>query len=340
MPSGDNVHLQALEPQLACPGAAVTIRGRGLLGDSAQPPIVTLGERAARLASASNARVSFRVPDEVGGFAPVRVSSAPGESLILQVARGLADGIHQVDSPVFDARGRLYVTVSGSRGQQSPVSVFRVEPNGAREPFASGIVNPTSLAFGPDGFLYVTSRFEGVVYRLSERGEPSQVATEMGVACGLAFAADGAMYVGDRSGTLFRVRAGQQASVVATLPPSVAAYHLAVGPDGWIYVSIPTLATCDSVYRVSPDGRIEVVHTGFGRPQGVAFDPRGVLHVVEALAGSSGIFRVEAGRPPALVAAGDGLVGVTFDPHGALVVASNETVYGFTAFGGPVVSVS
>ena len=36
-----------------------------------------------------------------------------------------------------------------------------------------------------------------------------------------------------------------------------------------------------------------------------------------------------AGAPPVLVASGEGLVGITFDPGGALVVASNDTVYGF-----------
>jgi sugar lactone lactonase YvrE len=124
--------------------------------------------------------------------------------------------------------------------------------------------------------------------------------------------------------------------VVATLPPSVAAYHLAVGPDGWIHVSVPTLASCDRIYRVSTEGHVEVVYAGFGRPQGLAFDAAGSLHVVEALAGASGVYRLEgAGRPPVLVASGEGLVGITFDPTGALVVASNDTVYGFNTAAAP-----
>ncbi|HEX2309662.1 MAG TPA: hypothetical protein VHH91_03010, partial [Vicinamibacterales bacterium] len=209
-------------------------------------------------------------------------------------------------------------------------SVLRVDATGRREPFASGIVNATSMAFGPDRLLYVTSRFEGVVYRVSGGGEVAPVVTELGVACGLAFTPDGTMFIGDRSGTLFRARPGEQPSVVATLPPSVAAYHLAVGGDGWIYVSIPTLSSRDHVYRVSTAGAVEIQHSGFGRPQGLAFDVHGHLHVVEALAGASGVYRLDEGSAPTLVAAGEGLVGVTFDPGGALVTASNDAVYGFS----------
>jgi sugar lactone lactonase YvrE len=331
MPRRSRSHLVALDPLLACPGGVVSVRGVHLFAGDEDPPQVTVGERPAHIVSASNVRISFRVPpDAEGRLTPVRVSSVAGESLMLDVGRTLASGIHLVDSPVFDAGGRLYVTMSGARGQQTPVSVFRVDAAGQREPFASGIVNATSMAFGPDRLLYVTSRFEGVVYRVSEAGEASPVVTELGVACGLAFGPDGTMFVGDRSGTLFRARPGEQPSVVATLPPSVAAYHVAVGADGWIYVAIPTLASLDHVYRVSTDGAIEVLHSGFGRPQGLAFDTHGHLHVVEALAGASGVYRLDAGRAPTLVAAGEGLIGVTFDPGGALVVASNDAVYGFS----------
>ena len=48
------------------------------------------------------------------------------------------------------------------------------------------------------------------------------------------------------------------------------------------------------------------------------------------LAGASGVYPLEGARqPPLVVASGEGLVGITFDPTGALVVASNDTVYGF-----------
>ena len=48
---------------------------------------------------------------------------------------------------------------------------------------------------------------------------------------------------------------------------------------------------------------------------------------IEALAGSSGLYRLAADGAPELVLAGPGLVGVAFDPTGGLVVCSNETAY-------------
>src|SRR5215204_589968 len=172
MPSGPRPHLLAVDPPLACPGGVVSVSGAGLLDSRGDPPIVTVGDDHARILAASNTRVSFRVPDAAeGGHRPVRLSTITGDAVRLHVARSLATGIHQVDGPVFDDLGRLYVTVSGARGQQAPVSIFRVDASGAREPFASGIVNATSMAIGPDGLLYVTSRFEGIVYKVSEGGE-------------------------------------------------------------------------------------------------------------------------------------------------------------------------
>src|SRR5688500_19968269 len=49
-------------------------------------------------------------------------------------------------------------------------------------------------------------------------GTYETVASDLGVACGLAFDDEGWLYVGDRSGTIFRVRDGR-AQPFATLPP-------------------------------------------------------------------------------------------------------------------------
>ena len=325
--SSSRLSLASIEPLRACEGGRVVLRGSSFPVEKGLPH-VTLGGVSARVSFASTHRLVLIVPSDLeGGSTPIRFNNHPGETAFVTIGAPWATGLHQVDNPVFDRDGNLYVTYSGSRGQEAPVSIFRVTPHGTREPFASGIVNATSMTIGPDGDLYVSSRFEGAVYRINSDGSHEIAATDLGVACGLAFDRDGWLYVGDRSGTIFRVRDGK-ASAFATLPASIAAFHLAMSPTDELFVAAPTLGAYDRIYRVDRSGEVTTLPYVFGRPQGLAFDPAGTLHVVDALAGASGLFRL-AGGPPELVAAGGALVGVAFGPRGELVIASNETAYRF-----------
>jgi sugar lactone lactonase YvrE len=328
----------AVHPLLAIEGGRVAIDGAEFPVGGPELPEVRIGDVPARVVFASAERlVAILPPGLDGGRMPIRIAGVSGVTAFVGVAAPFATGLHQVDNPVFDRDGNLYVTYSGTRGQQVPVSIFRVRANGTRETFSSGIVNPTSMAVDSDGRLYVSSRFEGVVYRVIADGSTEPFATDLGVACGLAFAPDaagGSLFVGDRSGTIFKVDRAGRATTFASLPASVAAFHLAYGPpgpDAALYVTGPTLSSYDALYRIDADGLVTKIHEGFGRPQGLVFDNRGTLHVVEALAGRSGLYRVRPDRQPELVLAGPGLVGVAFAPDGALVVTSNDTAYRLAA---------
>jgi len=318
----------AVRPAWAIEGGRIVIEGTDFPVDRPRLPDVQLGGVAARVVQASSSSLGVIVPGGLeGGSTPIRVDGVSGETLFINVAAPFATGLHQVDNPVFDREGNLYVTYSGSRGQQVPVSIFKVRPNGTRETFSSGIVNATSMAIDQEGRLYVSSRFEGTVYRVAHDGTFETFATDLGIACGLAFSPDGTLFVGDRTGTIFRVNRAGKAEPFASLPSSVAAFHVAIAPDGFVWVTAPTLSTYDPIYKVAPDGVVSTVDVRFGRPQGIAFDPHGHAFLVEALAGSSGLYRLPPNGPPELVLTGPNLIGIAFDSFGTIIVSSNETAY-------------
>jgi sugar lactone lactonase YvrE len=321
--------VQRIDPRAVLPGGRIMLSGSGFDVRPGVLPQVEVGGAAARVVRGSSRQLVIEVPaDTPGGRQPLAVEGLDGATVFVDVGVLLTSGVHQVDSPVYDTQGRLYATLSGQRGQQTPVSVFRVGRDGTREPLVTGLGNATSLAVGPDGHVYVSSRFEGTVSRISDTGEVERFAENLGVAFGMAFDREGRLYVGDRSGTIHRVESDGRASAFAMVPSSVAAFHLAMAPDGILIVSAPTLNSSDGLYRISPGGDTTRWAEGFGRPQGLAFDRQGTLHVVDALAGDSGVYRVDDDGTRTLVVSGPGLLGVTFDPtDGTLTACTDDAIY-------------
>ena len=287
----------------------------------------------ARLVAVSPRRVLAIVPETtgVGGEVEVRLESgaqrtAPAK---LMVGTKLADDLHLVANPAFDPDdGSLYVTRSGSRGQQYPVTLFRIDTGGEISDFSGDITNPTGIAFDKSGQMFVTSRLDGNVYRITPFKEAVAFARNLGVATGLAFDRDGNMYVGDRTGTIYRVNGIGEERPWAQLEQSVSAYHLAFGPDDALYVTGPTVSSFESVMRVDKSGEVSVFYRGLGRPHGLAFDRDGQLYVAASLKGRRGIVRISPdGRDAELFVAGMNVVGLAFSSMGNMVVATNEAVF-------------
>ena len=143
----------------------------------------------------------------------------------------------------------------------------------------------------------------------------------------MAFDPQQNLYVGDRSGTIFKIARDRQIFVFATLEPSVSAYYMAFSTTGELFVNGPTTSSFDSVYRVDPHGSVSVFYRGLGRPQGLAFDVDGNLYVAASMSGKRGIIKISPDGNPTLEVAGPGLVGLAFAPGRSAILATTSAVH-------------
>jgi sugar lactone lactonase YvrE len=324
--------VKGIEPPLAIPGGEVAVEGENFnVGFGEDFRCLFNGEEATLSARSSN-RLLAIVPENVDGQVSVCVETDGKRSNeeALTVGRRLAGDMHIVMNPAFDpGDGSLVLTRSGGRGQRLPATLFRLGADGYLDEIPANVLNPTGVAFANSGNLFVTNRADGSVLRVSKDGSVVPVATGLGVATGLVFDRNSVMYVGDRAGTIYRVRNVEDVEIFSILEPSVAAYHLALGPqDGLLYMTAPGLSSFDDVIRLDESGEPEVYYHGLGRPQGLAFDRAGNLYVAACLRGMRGIVKIAAeGRDAELFLAGGNVVGLCFSKDGDLIVATNGAVY-------------
>jgi len=326
------IRILRIDPSLAIPGAEVIIDCEGL--DTSDPTLcaVWLGEERAPIVALSPQRVLAIIPEmKQSGTIEVSLESSGKRSAAVSVVVGkrLAEDLHPVANPAFDPDdGSLFVTRSGPRGEQLPVTLFRIDISGEVSEFSGDITNPTGIAFDSTGQMFVTSRMDGTVYRITAFKEAIPFATNLGIATGIAFDHSDTMYVGDRTGTIYKVNGIGEETAWVQLESSVSAYHLAVGPDEALYVTGPTVASFDSVMRVNPNGDVGVFYKGLGRPQGLALDDSGNLFVAASLRGRRGIVRISSdGKNAEMFVAGMNLGGLAFNSAGVLALASTDSIY-------------
>ncbi|HMD21795.1 MAG TPA: hypothetical protein VKH40_15830 [Alloacidobacterium sp.] len=324
----DVPRIDAVVPAAALPGGEVELAGSNLGPLVMRQPVAMLGQLSASVLLSRSKRLKLRIPEEAeSGPLQILQNGAQSNSVKMLVAGMIATDVHIVANPAVDSEGNIYATLSGPRGQSTPVSVYRIASDGELRPFVTGIMNATGLALDPEGFLYVSSRNDGTVFRVSPNGIYTQFAEGMGIATGIAFDGDQNLYVGDRSGTIFKIAPDRQIFVFATLEPSVAAYHLAFDRDGTLYVTGPTTSSYDCVYAIDRDGNARVFYRGLGRPQGLALDIAGNLYVAASWHGRRGVVRITPSGEASLAIAGSGIVGLAFAPGGDVVLATNTAMY-------------
>lgn len=336
-PPADAPHLTSVTPSAAMPGGEVEVYGTNLgpfaataSAAMAQIPHATIGDVPAPITLSRPTRATLRIPEgSISGDIIVHRAATASNPLPLRIAVPMAENLHPVSNPAVDANGNVYATVSGTRGQAVPASIFQIQRDFQIRPFVRDILNATGLAFDPAGNLYTSSRAEGTVYRVTPAGAVSTYAEGMGIATGIAFDTQGNLYVGDRSGTIFKIGTNQEIFVHATLEPSMAAYHLAFNSAGTLFVSGPTTSSNQSIHAIDPDGNITTFFQGLGRAQGMAFDVDDNLYIAASLHGQRGILRITPGHHPeaSLIVSGSNLVGLAFLEDGCAALATRDALY-------------
>ena len=322
----------SIKPPFAIPGAEIIVECEGFELDLAADCGVFANNVHCRTVAASHERVIARLPEDIeGGTVQVTLRSGSEISVPKPIVVGkmLADDMHMVANPAVDpADDSIILTRSGSRGQQLPVTLYRLEADGYLDEFPEPILNPTSVAFGRDGELFVTNRAQGEVYSVDRSGSTSIFASGLGIASGLAVDKTGVMFVGDRTGTIFRVHDFADVETFAVVEPSVAAHHLAFSPSGDLYLTAPGFASKDGIYLITPDGGVTTFHRGLGRPQGMAFDISGDMYVAACHSGRHGVVKIKAdGSSSEHLVSGDNIVGLCFTRKGEMIVAASDIIY-------------
>lgn len=322
----------SINPPRAIPGGEVFIECENFKINSVDDYGCFFNGQRVQLRAASANRFIAIVPGELQTTdVSVHLESSGDKSDPAQIVVGkkLADGLHIVANPAVDPQNdSLILTRSGTRGQKLPVTLLRLEKSGYLNEMPVDIMNPTAVAFDKIGQLFVTARADGEVWRINMDEEGIPYASELGIATGLAFDKNGGMFVGDRSGTIYRIDAFGNPESFAVLEPSVSAYHMAFGPDDKLYVTAPGLSSFDAVYAIDKSGYEKIFYRGLGRPQGLAFDRDGNLYTAACLEGRHGIVKIaSSGKNAEIFVAGTSVIGLCMTREGEMIVATNDSIY-------------
>jgi glucose/arabinose dehydrogenase len=155
--------------------------------------------------------------------------------------------------------------------------------------YATGLVHPTAMSFGPGGRLYVSQDTGAIVSVTRGTHRPRPFATKLVVPLGLLWH-DGKLYVSESGRVELFTPNGAHRTIVRGLPYKEHQQDaILAGPDGRLYLG--SGSTCDScverdrrsaaILSFRPDGSdLRVVASGLRNPYGLVFVGRSLYATV------------------------------------------------------------
>ena len=149
----------------------------------------------------------------------------------------------------------------------------------------------------------------------------------MGIATGIAFDRDGNLYVGDRSGSIFKISAEQRDFRIR----HAGTQHCRISSGVRFRRSSLRNGPDDIEFRFDLSGLSERRKSSDSLPgsagRRACIRHRGNLYAVASYRGRRGIFRFRDPKKPELVVAGLSLVGLAFDLQENLMVVDSGSLY-------------
>jgi hypothetical protein len=215
----------------------------------------------------------------------------------------------------FNARaaaGDLYEADFGSG------SVFKFTPAGIKSTFASGMVNPSGVAFDSHGNLFVADYGTGQILKFALNGTRSTFKSGLNKPFGLAIdAADNVFEADNGSGNVFKFAPNGTQSTFASGLQNPAG--LAFDRSGNLFVNDFMIG---AIFKFTPAGVRSTFASGLHSPDGVAIDGDG--NIVEADDGSGTVFKFSPAGARSTAASGfNQPSGVGVDLYGNLFVSDN-----------------
>lgn len=206
-------------------------------------------------------------------------------------------------------------------------NIIKIPPSGTAGTIASGLGNPTQLAFNSAGNLFVIIS-DGTVCEYTPGGRQTACFSGLNSAQSLAFDNSGNLYVGQSNGEIVEIATNGAQSFLPNNYGDVAG--LAFDGKGDLFVAN---RHGDSVTEIDTSGSTSTVATGLNGPTSLVLDSAGNVFVGNA---SGEIIEIRTNGQQSVFATGlDGIAGLAFDAAGNLFEADENSgnIYKFAPDG-------
>jgi outer membrane protein assembly factor BamB len=218
----------------------------------------------------------------------------------------------------YDSSGTTSGTPGGDGSVGSTTTPPALPASGTTSTVATGLGKALGVAYGADGYVYV-GNYAGDLYKVDpSTGTKTTVTTGLGYEYGVTYGAGGYVYVTNSTSDLYKVDPSTGTKTTVTTGLGNA-FGVAYGADGYVYVG----NYAGRLYKVDPStGTKTTVATGLGDAEGVAYGADGYVYVTDPATGD--LYKVDpsTGTKTTIATNIGSAAGVTYGADGYLYVGN------------------